>query len=178
MPAATIAMIVLRLRLGLGFWLVDRLARTRAIGLRRRVLTVPFDRAAQEAVDQRGSLLRAAGEDLGKTVRAGFGAALPFPLALLPLGITGGALAGILLAVGLQAHDAGGGHPLEAALPGDGESVRLRTIAGTSPERSPYFDQLKDHPRFQTIMAEFERRRALMAARVEVLLKGYADSGR
>lgn len=74
--------------------------------------------------------------------------------------------------------EAGALAALEAALPGDGESVRLRTIAGTSPERSPYFDQLKDHPRFQTIMAEFERRRALMAARVEVLLKGYADSGR
>ena len=62
------------------------------------MLTVSFDRAAQEAVDQRSSLLRAAGEYLGKTVRAGFGAALPFPLALLPLGLAGVALAGILLA--------------------------------------------------------------------------------
>lgn len=74
--------------------------------------------------------------------------------------------------------DEGALSALEAALPADGESVRLRTIAGTLPERSPYFDQLKDHPRFQTTMAEFERRRARMAARVEVLLKAYADSGR
>lgn len=67
---------------------------------------------------------------------------------------------------------------LEAALPADGESVRLRTIAGTTPDRSPFFEGLEGHPRFRKAMAELERRRARMAARVEVLLKAYADSGR
>ena len=60
------AMVMLRLGLGL----VNRLGGIGAAGSARRLGTITFDRAAQEAVDERSGLLRAARKGFGKAAWA------------------------------------------------------------------------------------------------------------
>lgn len=85
----------LRLRLGLG--LLSVIVAAVAVRFGGGACPVALERAAQEAVDQRGRLLRASGKDFANASRAAIGAFLVLPLALFPLGFAQIPIARILL---------------------------------------------------------------------------------
>ena len=93
---AAMVMIGLRLWLGLG----DRLRSDAVLLLCRCAGTIVLDRTAQEAIDQRGTLLSAARKNTADAARSSVSTLwlLAFALSLFTFGFAGVAIASILLA--------------------------------------------------------------------------------